>query len=165
MGVLNIIATTTETPAPGVFGSGTVTNPTGSGHDNSSVGTSVGNPDVGMSCEFRGYPGSPTLLTRIIKASWSIDGSIVGAGATSGYEIDYSLNGGSSWNLAILRNNVNAPDSGTISITLSTGQDMSLVRVRDLFQCSVADPDTEGANGSMTLSNLRIELVFGDLVD
>lgn len=164
MGQINIKATVTQTPAPGVFGVGTVTNPTGSGHDQSSVQTSVGNPDVGMSCEFRTFPATPVLLKRTLKASWSIDGSLNGAGATNQFEINHSLNGGSSWNSTVLRNNVIAPDSGTISVDLATTQDITLVRIRDLFLCSVADPNIEDASGTMTISNIRIETVFGDLL-
>lgn len=162
MGLYNIKATAFETPAPGVFGAGTVTNPTVNGHDSSTIGTSAGNPDVGMSCEFRTFPAVPPLLRRLLKASWSIDGILFGAGAISQFSIDHSLNGGSSWSSTVVRNNVNAPDSGTISITLSAGQDITQVRLRDLFQCAVNDTNTESAQGFMTISNIRIELLAGD---
>lgn len=162
MGVASHRSNAQATPAPGVFGSGTVTNLTAVGHDASAIQTGVGTEDVGMSAQwsFPVFPAGASAVT--LKASWSITGTLSGAGATSQFEINHSTNGGSSWAATVVRSNVNAADSGTISVTLSASQDISQVKVRDLFLCSVLDAGSESAEGTMTFSVLQVEILYPD---
>jgi hypothetical protein len=165
MGLFISKATARTAPAPGVFGSAVPSNQTNESHDLScaTAGNGFGNPeDVGISIEWRSFqlPPGPVLSMTLIM-DWSNDGSSSGS-IPAFYELDYSLNNGSSWNVGVLDSDVNAPGSGTFSQVIAASQDISQIRIRHLGLASVLDVETEAATICIGAANLRLEIVFAD---
>lgn len=167
MGLFISKATARTAPAPGVFGSDVPSGQTNEGHSESCItaGNGVGNPeDKGISIEWRSFQLPPgPVISMTLKADWATDGSTNG-GIGPLYELDYSLNNGGSWTAGVFDSNVDAPASGTFSQAISASQDISQIRIRHEGLVSVSDAETEFATVCITMSNVRLEIVFKDNV-
>lgn len=162
MGSFTIIPTNNQSP-DATLGGDAVDSPTNTGHTLTSV--DVADPVLAesKSCRWFGFRSTPTLIRRTLKIEHSSDGTLTGIGRTNGFTLSYSLNGGGSWTNAVARTNFTGSQSGTFSVDLDASQDTSQVQVRDLLEATCGI--TSSASASATISNIRIELIFGDLVD
>jgi hypothetical protein len=101
------------------------------------------------------------------------DGGI--AGASCGFSIEYTLNGGSSW-IPIVSDSAVAGGAGSDSFTnnnsanilLSVGQNISQIQVRDLME-ALADATggefvgaSADAEVAVTISSIRLEIILQD---
>jgi len=149
-------ATVFDSPSPDGGVSSAVDNPSTLGHDPTNVFSTSGL--ISKTCRWRGFsaPGVQ-IVSLALKADWSVNGSLSGVSADSVFSLEYSLDGGSNYTTEVLRNDVVAPDSGSINVPLSTGQDLTQVRLHDFITAG-------GFGGSASLtasvSNIRIEMTY-----
>lgn len=141
-------ATSNESPDTSGGGGTAVSSPTNTGHALSEANAG----DVLKSCRWRNFPSVVGFKKSItLKLFWEENANLdVG----NFFEVDYSLNGGSSWNLGFIHNNVAAPGSGTFSQSISTSQDIGLIQIRDVFSANGAGTDQI----FITISNVRLEV-------
>jgi len=152
MPLITLNPTSNTSPDAGQGGSA-VTTPTNTGHAASTASASNGASDL-KTCKWTTFPGPPVPPTALtLKVDWSESGST--SGAPNQFECDYSLNGGSSWTILFQHGSVNAPNSGTATASLSAGQNISQVQVRDSLSV-VSSPGTS-ATVTGTISNVRLE--------
>jgi hypothetical protein len=158
MSIIITQPTANQTPAPGLGGN-TVTTPTNTGHATTSdSGTS------NRSCRWSGFGavGGQIISVRL-KADHSTNGFISGfGGASSFFNLEYSLNGGGSWISAFSRLNSTSLQNGSIDIALPNNQDLTQVQVRDQGTTSIFDPETENAGIDFSVSNIKIEVTTAD---
>lgn len=154
--------TSNTTPDP-TLGGGAVTGNINTGHA-STVTAKVGAGSSNKSCLWQGFAAAPggTIVSVTIKVDWIQDGILSDGGvATSNqFTIEYSLNGGGSWNTLRDVSDIQSSSSGTSQAGLSVSQDLTQVRVRDNMIAS-ASPG-ESSSVTTTVSNIRIEVVTID---
>jgi hypothetical protein len=114
-----------------------------------------------------------------LKFNWSVSGSASASAADDGgsassycgFNIDYSLNGGSNWinrvsrsRSAVLNDYQSLSDSGSEDILLGVGQNITQVQVRD-FMSTSANADggqffgsSSGSDITTSISNIRLEV-------
>jgi hypothetical protein len=156
--------TANQSPDPGQAGDA-VSGPTNTGHAETTVQSVDGAPSNGKSCiwtTFQTNAVPPVSLS--LKVTWSADGLLSGIGATNGFAISYSLNGGGSWNSLVNQAAINGPAGATASATLSVLQDISQVQVRDFMLASTSDIG-EQADLVLTVSSIQLELQFADVTN
>jgi hypothetical protein len=121
------------------------------------IGFSGAGSDSG-SCRWTAFPGIPGQKSSItIKVDWTQDGSLSGVSPDNLFKIQYSVNGGSSWNTLKNTTSITSPSSGSSSASLSLSQDTSLVQVRDQLQASGGDPG-DISSVTASISNIRLEI-------
>lgn len=155
--------TANTNPDPGQVGTIAVTSATNTGHGSTTSSAGAGSTQS-KSCLWTTFlaPGGQ-ILSITLKADWSINGSLSGLGPVDNlFEIDYSLNGGSSWTALKFASSVVSPSSGTSSAALSVTQNISQVRVRDTIEATTTDiGDTASITASVSLIRLEIQLADG----
>jgi hypothetical protein len=174
---LTIQAQNNETPDSTQALTSAVTGNSNTGHSNTNSTVEVG-PDESNSqtktCRWFNFPGALVTKTKL-QFSWSLSGSLTLTGALPGttvahgiFEVEYSINGGASWNSAVSRTftqNVNGTqplsDSGSVDIDIVT-TDPAQVQVRDRVRAdasSAIDP-TVSASASITaeIHTLQLEV-------
>lgn len=150
MGLFTINPTSNTTPDP-AQGGNAVTGNTNTGHGSTTV-TSSGAADV-KTCLWTSFQSvSGQIKSITLKVGWSESGG-VGAGGSSEFKVEYSLNGGSTWSVLFDHLDIISPDSGTAQVDLSATQDISQVRVRDNLT-AIIDASFNGA-----VSDIRLEVV------
>ena len=159
MGMQTIQPTANASPDPGQAGTLAVTGAANTGHAATQASVLDENAET-KSCiwtTLAAFPGARSSVT--LKVGFAQDG-VISAPAASLFTIEYSLNGGSSWNGLHSAANVAASTSGTETATLPIAQDISLVRVRDTIDVS------SSAGGAAileaTVSNIRVEITYPD---
>lgn len=127
------------------------------GHGSTTASASNG-ATQDKTCLWTTFPTSiGQVLTINLKADFSESGSLTGGGATNAFIIEYSLNGGSSWNTLRAAFNITSSSSGTATQSLSASQDISQIRVRDLLEGSTTDVG-ESASVTASVSLIRLEI-------
>jgi hypothetical protein len=160
MSLATLNPTSNTTPDPAQGGSA-VTSPTNTGH---AASTSVGLDGTSQdkTAIWTGFPfiaGQVTAAT--LKLDWTENGSRSGGG-TNRFRIEYSLNGGSSWNTAIDHANItSASGPTTFSLGLTLPQDLSTVQVRDLIRATTAGVG-QSASCTGTVANIKIDVTLFD---
>jgi hypothetical protein len=132
-------------------------------HDNTSGSSSISFSGPGggsKSCDWTSFVG---VGGQIVSVDLKFDYSYSGTGASGGtgsITIDRSLDNGSNWSSQVSASGTSFSSSGTQSFTLglSAGQDLSQVRVRANLTWS-GGPGSS-FNGSISLSNIRIEVTI-----
>jgi len=134
-----------------------VTLPTNSGHFNTGVTKSNGG-FLSKSCRWFGFQSVSGQIQGVrLKASWNINGMLEGDGENE-FIFEYSTNNGLSWTTAVFRSNVTAPASGSVDISLSPSQDLTLVQVRDRLIVRPTEGIGFDAHISGAISDIRIEV-------
>lgn len=147
MALTTLNPTSNQTPDPGQGGNA-VTGNINTGHGST---TAV---DTTKTCIWTGFPAAVgQVKTVTLKADWTQDGSI--PDGNNSFKIQYSLNAGSSWNNLLNSTDIISPLSGSSQTSLSTAQDLTLVRVRDSL---IATPIGLAASVTGSVSNIRIEV-------
>jgi len=153
--------TSNVSPDPGQGGLAVVGNiNTGHGSTTSSV-SGLGTQD--RTCKWTAIPAGPGgLITSItLKADWTQNGSLGGISPANLFQIQYSLNGGSSWNTLKSALNITSSSSGTSTQSLSITQSLAQVQVRDLLE-AVGNDAGDTAAVTASVSNIRVEVVTVD---
>lgn len=148
--------TSNTSPDPGQGGDA-VTDPTNTGHG-STTALAVGADTDTKTClwtTFQSIGGQ--ILSLTLKVDFEEDGVLSDGGAdtSNDFFIEYSLNGGSSWSALRASSQIQAPNSGTAQVALSTSQDLTQVRVRDSLHANSIGG--ESATVTATTSSVRIE--------
>lgn len=81
----------------------------------------------------------------------------MGVGAANGFQLEYSLNNGASWNTLLDHELINISNTGTAQVSLPSSQNISLVQVRDRLS-AVAPVAGEPANVIASVSGIRLEV-------
>jgi len=163
MPIITLNPTSNTTPDPGQVGSLAVTGNTNTGHA-STTALKNGAGEQTKSCLWTGFPAAPPgqILGATLKVDWQQNGSLTDGGTSTSnlFEIDYSINGGSTFPLLRQDTLIQSLSSGTSSVSLSLTQDLTQVRVRDTLDAiGVAG---ESASVTVTISNIRIEVQIAD---
>lgn len=140
------------TPDPDFVGSTAVLGASNTGHND--TGVSGGE---NKSCRWTAFQKvSGLVLSSVLKVDWFESGVLSGGNST--FQLQYSLNNGSSWNnfFAFPHTDLDADTSGTAQVTLSLSQDLTQVRVRDDFTAS------GGATLTINISNIHIDVTISD---
>lgn len=148
----NKIAQNVESPdSTGGGGTACVT-PTVTGH----ADTQSNAGDVLKSCRWYNFPvPSGNIKSLTLKADWNEDASL---DISNFFEMDYTLNGGSIWNLIFIHNNVSAPGSGSVSQSIPATSAPGNVGIRSVFSADSGGADTI----NVSVSNVKLEV---DLYD
>lgn len=141
-----------------------VTSPTNTGHASSTASCSDAGGSQSKSCRWFTFPAFTGLKKSVtLKFDHTTDGALSGPGASNSYQVDYSVNGGSNWTNAVLRQNyAGAQGPTTASVTLSATQDLTAVQVRDFFAVSTTDAG-ESASATATIANVKLEVVTAEV--
>lgn len=162
MALATVNTTANTTPDPGQGGSVAVTGATNTGHASTTASKSGAGSQV-KSCIWSGFPSVGGQIVSVnLKVDWTQDGSLTDGGVSTSnqFEIDYSLNNGSSWNTLKVSTQIQSSSSGTSTQALSVGQDLTQVKVRDtLTAVGVAG---ETASVTASVSQIRIEVTTID---
>jgi len=163
MFVINLLPTANQSPDPGQGGDA-VNTPTNTGHaDTTAVGDGDGVTSETFTCKwssFQSLPGGQILSIKL-KIEHSSNGVRNGVSTANSFILSYSLDGGSNWTNAVARSNFTGLQSGTFSVDLSLGQNISQVQVRDQITAT-AVVSGQSANASATISNIRLEVQKAD---
>jgi hypothetical protein len=154
--------TANQTPDPGQAGSDPVTGASNTGHSATSL-SAVDGENFTASCLWTAFPSVVgLLLTATLKVDWSQDGALSGAGSKSNrFRVEYSLNGGSSWNTLFNHVAITSPSSGSDQAVLTLPQDFTQVRLRDTLNANANDIGTT-ADVTGAVSNIRLEITTQD---
>jgi len=158
-------STNNQTPDPGLGGD-PVTSPSNTGHGISGVSAGAFGPGFdSASCRWGGFPGYINNTIRLtLNVTHSSQGGLTGAGASNGFTLSYSLNGGSSWTDFVSRSNFTSSLNATATVDLPPSQNPSLIRVRDSAFASVGDVEAEAASVSFSVSDIQIEIIPVDQI-
>jgi hypothetical protein len=158
--VVTINPTSVTTPDPGQGGL-SVTGATVTGHGSTTAAANLADPFVLKTCKWTGLSNilSGLRISVTLKLNWTEDGFCSPPDSDNDFGIDYSLDGGSNWITALLHSDVTSPSSGSLSISLPRGQDISLVQVRDFMD---AIRDTINANITISIDSIRVEVNLAD---
>lgn len=180
--------TANQTPDPGLGGVG-VTGISNTGHANTNSACGSACPALGSdndsqikTARWSGFAAAPSGASLIkLKFDWTATGSAT-AGADSGdsgsadatmsFQVEYSLNNGSSWNNAAsasaaaseLSSPASLNNSGSANITIPNNQDLTqvLVRSRVFASTSCGGGNLSGASANsstnLTISDIKIEI-------
>lgn len=159
MALTTVQPSSNTTPDPGQ-GGGAVTGATNTGHASTTT-TQVGSGTASKTCLWTGFSAAPsgTITSVTLKVDWQQNGSLSDGGvATSNrLAIGYSINGGGAWSTLRDVTQIQSSTSGTSSVSLSTSQDLTAVRVRDSLEA--ASDVGESASITVTISGIQIEVV------
>jgi hypothetical protein len=163
--MLVIKPTTSNTsPDPGQGGVA-VTGPTNTGHastTSSAAGDGIGDDET-KTCIWSGIANvfGPKSAVNL-KITHTSDGTRSGATGANQFTLEYSLNGGGAWNVAVSRTNMTSAQGPTVfSVGLSVSQDLTQVRVRDFIQAS-AFTVGHSATAIATISDIQVEVITLD---
>lgn len=148
--------TSNTTPDPGQGGSA-VSTPTNTGHGSTIVSSSGTNLKTCLWTIFQLPASTPSKIK--IKASFSQNGTVTGPNAGNDFLIEYSLNGGGSWNVLHSASDITSSSSGTVEAVLTATQDISQVRVRDNLSAFLLNGDSASLTASV--SDIQLEVDFG----
>jgi hypothetical protein len=147
--------TSNTTPDPGQGGL-VVTGAINTGHGSTAVDAAAGGGSQTKTCIWTGFQSVGGQITAIsLKLDWSENGTL--GGGENQFLIQYSVNGGGAWTDIINHTIVEAPNNGSSTITLSTNQDLSQVRVRDKLFAQTGD-----AVLVASVSSIRLEVTTQD---
>jgi hypothetical protein len=150
--------TARTTPDPGQGGAA-VTGDTNTGHA-STTALQNGAGTTTKTCMWQGFAAAPggQKSAIVLKVDWEQNGNLSDGGVSTvnQFTIDYSLNGGGSWNSLRNVSQVQSSSSGTSQVSLGLGQDLTQVRVRDALIASGVLGEQAGI--TVTISNIRIEI-------
>lgn len=147
---------------PDQGGTSAVTGASNTGHAATTSSASGANTQS-KSCKWTGFPaGSGTITAVVLKVGWAQDGTLSDGGVStaSDFIIEYSLNGGSSWNSLHGASQITASTSGTDTANLSTGQNLTQVQVRDILTATSIVGESASVTG--TVSAIRIEVTTSE---
>jgi len=152
--------TANQTPDPGQGGLA-VTGAINTGHG-STTAARAGVGSQTKTCRWSSFESptvQPTKLT--LKVDWTQNGSLSDGGISTAnlFQIEYSLNGGSSWTGLHSAADIESSSSGTSEVVLSPTQNISQVQVRDTLNAVGAVG--ESASVTASVSGIRIEVEFG----
>jgi hypothetical protein len=155
----NPTSNTTPDPAQGGVA---VTGNTNTGHA-STAAIAVDATSQTKSCLWTGFPAAAgQILSVTLKVDFIQNGTLSDGGAATSnqFRVQYSLNGGGAFSSLRDVTQITSSTSGTDSLALSVGQDLTQVQVRDkMVATSVAG---ESATAVATVSNIRIVVVTVD---
>src|SRR5215475_4416644 len=158
MSLFTFNPTANTTPDPGQGGLA-VTGNINTGHGSTNVSAAF-NGSQTKTCVWQTFSAGPggQITSVTLKFDWSENGSIAGAG-TSLFQVQYSINGGAGYTTIFGHANVTSLTNSSSSVSLSAGQDLTQVRVRDLLNAA-GNGDVAGtADLTTSVSNIRIEVV------
>jgi hypothetical protein len=151
--IVNVSPNAYETPDSGQVG-GAVTSPSNTGHGSTKVLAS-NRGSVEKSCRWSGFQAvSGKIISITPKVDWNENGS-PGDGSNK-FLLQYSLDNGSSWNGLYVHLGITSPNSGTAQVSLPSGQDISLVQVRD--RLTAIGSATSSSSVTVSVSNIRLEV-------
>src|SRR5262245_30047985 len=163
MPLITLNPTSNTTPDPGQGGSLAVTGASNTGHA-STTATKTGAGSQTKSCLWSGFPSAPAgqILAITLKVDWIQNGSLTDGGVSTSnlFEIDYSINGGSTFPLLKQDTLIQSSSSGISSVSLSISQDLTQVRMRDTLTATGVAGET--ASVTATASSIRIEVQIAD---
>lgn len=155
--------TANQSPDPGQGGLA-VTSPSDTGHASSVADCTGELCNDFLTCIWSGFQlvsGIPTAIT--LKITHTSSGTLSGVTAANAFTLEYSLNGGASWNTAVSRSNFTSAQGPTVfSVALPVGQDLTQVRVRDLIRAVTDSLLGHTATASATIADIQIEVVTQD---
>jgi hypothetical protein len=147
--------TSNTTPDPGQGGLA-VTDALNTGHGSTAVDAAAGGGSQTKTCIWTSFQSVGGQITAIsLKLNWTETGDATDG--TNQFLIQYSLNGGGAWTDIINHNNVEDPNSGSSTVTLSAGQDLSQVRVRDKLFAQTGNAVLVGS-----VDSIRLEVTTQD---
>lgn len=151
--------TSNTTPDPGQGGNA-VTGNSNNGHA-ATTSQASGAASQSKTCLWQGFAAAPggQKSSITLKVDWSQNGSLSDGGVSTvnQFTIDYSLNGGGAWSSLKNTSQIQAPSSGQSTVSLSTSQDLTQVRVRDNGSATGVLGETAILN--FTISAIVIEVV------
>lgn len=151
--------TTATTPDPDLAGTLAVTGATATGHAATTCTASGGTDQQQKSCRWSGFPASAgQIKSATLKVGFSRNGSLSDGGLETfnQFQIQYSLNNGSSWTTLRDDQFVTSSSSGTDSVALAVTQDLTQVLVRDFMDAEKVGSTSASITGS--ISDIRIEV-------
>lgn len=153
----------TSNTTPDQGGTAAVTTPSNTGHASSTCSSLDLNDSDALSCRWQGFPAPGGQVTSVtLKFDHTSSGALSGVGANNAFTAEYSLNNGGSWNGAVSRTHFTASQGPTtFSVSLSTSQDLTQVRVRDRLDSSTVS-NGESASCTATMANIKIEVQTPD---
>jgi hypothetical protein len=155
-----LVTRNTTTPTTPSHGGTAVSSATATGHGSTTAAATIGNPFALKTCKWTGLSNVPGLRTAVtLKLNWTEDGFCSPPDSDNDFQIDYSVDGGSNWSIALLHTDVVSPSSGTLSVNLPLNQDISLVQVRDSLD---AVRDTINASITISIDSIRVEVNLAD---
>jgi hypothetical protein len=161
MGLVTKLASSFQSPDPVLSGSA-MTNTTTSGHDATATSGSGGS-SLTRSASWSGFTAAAgQIISAVLKFDVTSSGTLVGPSPSNELTIESSINGGSSWVVATQRLNFTASQGpSTVTVSLSVGQDLTQVQLREKARAVSVDPaDTAIVNS--TVANIKIEVVTAD---
>ncbi len=135
-----------------------VNTPSNIGHAQTSLAVSELGVNQTSTCRWFNFSSvSGTIVSIKLKIDHDTDGFLNGIGSVNSFSLQYSLDGGSSWTVALARSQFSERQIGTLSIDLPTTQNISLVQVRDYIQAGTILFNSS-AYASATIGNIRLEV-------
>jgi len=183
-----------QTPDPGQSGTLGVDGISNTGHGSTLTGASAvdieaspsKNISQAKSARWSSFQGGPSggIIGLKLKFDWTASGDVDAfvdtggiASARINFDIEYSIDGGSSWANALSRSRMvsqsgigektdGISDGGSVEVVLSSSQNISLVQVRDIMRAnatanapSVSGAEAESSAGVTTsVSNIHLEV-------
>jgi hypothetical protein len=106
-------------------------------------------------CKWTAFASGGGLpLSIVLKFDWTQNGVFLGG--FNRFRVQYSLNGGSSWNDVFDHTNINSSSSGSSQAVITPPQDIAQVQVRDILDVLPPFEQSESVTGS--ISNIRLEI-------
>lgn len=156
--------TSNQTP-DATLGGLAVTTPSNTGHASTTTSAAGEGGSQEKSCRWSGFQAvSGTILAITLKITHTSSGVLSGPSPTNSFALEYSLNGGSSWNSAVARSNFTASQGPTVfSVALSAAQDISQVQVRTDYLTDTVDI-ADAASITATIADIQLEVTVQDRV-
>lgn len=150
---------------PDQGGTSAVSSATNTGHGSTTCNATGVTDHVQRSCRWSAFTSGPAVAVRTsvtLKVSFVRDGTLSDGGIDTfnAFQLEYSLNGGSSWTAIRSDQFITSSSSGTNSVSLSLSQDLTQVQVRDFLDALKSGGET--ATLTATVSNIQIEVVTQD---
>lgn len=155
--VVTINPTSNQTPDPGQGGLA-VSGNTNTGHGSTTASGTLLPSSQTKTCVWAGFSAvSGQIISARLKFDWSEDGFANSEEDSSNqFQVEYSVNGGSSWLTALVHVNVVAPSGGSADVAISLPLDTTQFQVRDrLF---AQGSETAVANVTASISSIQLEI-------
>lgn len=192
MAIRNLQPTSNTTPDQG--GTTAVTGNTNTGHGSTSCGASatgaagfnVDSDAESKSCRWSSFQSAPSGVINSLRLqfSWEVSGAVDASPALDGgsaqadasFTVEYSLNGGSSWTVAVNQSlsvsdgSDNLSQSGSENISLSVGQNIAQVQVRSFISASgsatggLDNESTALSSVTAAVTGIQLEVITADAV-
>lgn|SRR5262245_42902525 len=158
MALIILQPTANQTPDAGQGGTIAVTGATNTGHGSTTASATGPGSTEAKSCRWSGIgTTSGGRVSVTLKISQTSSG-ILGGGGQNAFTVEYTVNGGANWSIALLRENFTASNSAPISVALSNTVDTTQVQVRDLLETD-APGGADSASVTATVSGIQVEVV------